>query len=129
MNGRWIALGMFATLSVVACGGRSTDSPAPSAATTAPAAAPAEQAPTAAPVTVDVQFGVPECDDYIRKYTECIGRMPTAAQTQAQYTIDQTKKQWQQAASTEQGKASLAAGCKAATDAARTGMQGFGCTF
>jgi hypothetical protein len=44
-------------------------------------------------------------------------------------TLDQTKAQWKQAAATAEGKAGLATGCKAASDAAKTAMQAYGCTF
>ena len=43
--------------------------------------------------------------------------------------MEQTKAQWKQAAATPEGRAGLAMGCKAATDAAKTAMQAYGCTF
>jgi hypothetical protein len=47
----------------------------------------------------------------------------------ARQSLDQTKAQWKQAASTPGGKSALASGCKAATDAARTAMSAYGCSF
>lgn len=43
--------------------------------------------------------------------------------------LDQTRDQWRQAASSSEGRAGLAAGCKAATEAARTAMAAYGCSF
>jgi hypothetical protein len=113
-----------ATLSLCACGGG--DKPAASArpaSSAAPAAA-------AAPAATASEFGVPECDDYLTKYMACIdSKVPEAGRAMVRQSLDQTKAQWKQAASTPQGKAGLAMGCKAATDAARTSMAAYGCTF
>ena len=73
--------------------------------------------------------GVAECDDYLAKLEACLGKLPAAAKTQYEKSLEQNRKAWQDAASTPQGKAGLAAGCKAATDAIRQPMKGFGCEF
>jgi hypothetical protein len=83
-----------------------------------------------APSTAGASFGVPECDDYIAKYEACLnGKVPDAARDMVRQQLDATRASWKQAASTPEGKASLAAGCKMATETARTAMQAYGCTF
>jgi hypothetical protein len=108
-------------LALAACGGGAE--PAPPA-TSAPAPTQA-----AAPASAG-QFGVAECDDYMAKYLACIdSKVPEAARAMVRQQLDQTKDAWQKAASTPEGKAGLAAGCQAATDAAKTSMAAYGCTF
>ena len=130
MNAR-LAFGLVTaagTFGLAACGG-GQPAPAQSAppASTAASAAPAA---TSAATTAGAEFGVPECDDYIKKYLACIdSKVPEAARATVRQSLDQTKSQWKQAAATEQGKAGLAMGCKAATDAAKTAMAAYGCTF
>jgi hypothetical protein len=118
-----LAVALAATLAVAACGAGSQQQPPP----------PATQAPAttvAAAATGAAEFGVPECDDYINKYVACIdSKVPEAGRAMIRQQLDQTKAQWKQAASTPEGKAGLAAGCKAATDAARTAMAAYGCAF
>jgi hypothetical protein len=107
------ALAAAAAVGLAACGG--TSAPASNAATTKPAM---------------TGFGVPECDDYLTKYDACItSKVPEAARAMVRQQLDATKAQWQQAASTPEGKAGLATGCKMALDTARTAMQAYGCTW
>ena len=74
--------------------------------------------------------GVPECDDYLTKVDACIaGKVPAAARAQFNAAVEQNRKAWQQAASTPQGKAGLAAVCKQATEAAKTTYKTYNCTF
>lgn len=117
MNGTRRIGGGFALMSglalmVAACGGGSSSS-----------------TPSGTTANAGPQFGVAECDDYFKKYLACIEKMPGGAQSMARQTLDSTRAQWQQAAATEQGKAALAATCKAATDTARTAMSAYGCTW
>ena len=112
-----------------ACGGAPEKAPAT---TSSGGSAPAAAATTAAaPAAVGAaEFGVPECDDYLKKYLACIDiKMPEAGRALARQTLDQTKASWQQAARTPQGKSGLAMGCKAATDSAKTTMAAYGCSF
>jgi hypothetical protein len=115
-------------LAAAACGGAPEKAPT----TTPPGgSAPAAAATTAAaPAIGAAEFGVPECDDYLKKYLACIDtKMPEAGRAMARQTLDQTKASWKQAASTPEGKSGLAMGCKAATDSAKTSMAAFGCSF
>src|SRR5258708_6171374 len=82
------------------------------------------------PATASADIGVPECDDYLKKYQACIdGKVPESGRATVRQALDQTKAAWKQAASTPQGKAGLATGCKMALDTAKTAMGPYGCTW
>jgi hypothetical protein len=123
---RPLAAVALACLAAAACsGGGSEKTPPASAAAQPPATTAAAAAPAGA-----AEFGVPECDEYINKYLACIdSKVPEAGRAMARQSLDQTKAQWKQVAATPGGKAGLATGCKAATDAARTSMAAYGCSF
>ncbi len=65
-------------------------------------------------VPTDGSIGVPECDEFIKKYEECVAQMPAEAKTSAETALKTMKDAWLGAAATEAGKAGLAAACKAA---------------
>ncbi len=117
-------------LVTVACQ-KKAEAPAASAAQpAAPAAVVAAPAPVEAAPAVFASFGVPECDNYIQKYMECIDtKVPAEAREQIRVGFEATRTAWQQAASTEAGKAALATGCVQATEAAKAAMVAYGCTF
>jgi hypothetical protein len=116
----------FVLLSMtIACGGGSQES----APASTPAAEP-ESAPASTPAASADSIGVPECDDYLSKVETCIANhVPEDAKAMQQQSMEQMRTQWRQAASTETGKSSLAAGCKAALEAARSSMAAYGCEF
>jgi hypothetical protein len=127
-------LTLFAAAALVACSGGEKPAAAPPAAGGgAPAAgAPAADSGAAASGADSVQagdFGVPECDDYMKKYMACIDKMPEAARAASKQALEQTKSAWQQSASTAEGKAALASGCTQASEAAKAGMQAYGCAW
>lgn len=108
---------------LVACGGGGKSGE--SAGNTAPADKAAATAPAGG-----AEFGVPECDEYVAKYTACIdSKVPESARVMIHQQLDATKANWKQAASTPEGRAALAAVCKQATEAARTAMQAYGCSW
>jgi hypothetical protein len=126
---RTIGVTLAAGMLAAACGGGGTQS-----------APPPQQKPAAPPATVAAQppattvaageFGVKECDDYVQKYLACVdSKVPEAARSMVRQSLDQAKAQWKQAASTPQGKASLASGCKTAHDLARQSMAAYGCQW
>jgi hypothetical protein len=113
-------------LGLMACGGQ-PPAPTPAPTTLAPAA-PASPADAAA--AAPTGFGVQECDDYIKAYMDCIDtKVPAAMRDQVRQGFEQTKSQWQQAASTPQGKDGLKMACTQARDAAKTAMSAYGCAF
>lgn len=111
-------------LACCACGGNAT--PAPATSSTPSASASAAPASTA---SAGAEFGVTECDTYLKKYAACIDKLAPAAQGAARQALDQSRAAWKQAAATEQGKAALATSCKAASDAAAPQMRAQGCTW
>ena len=112
-------------LACSACGGNATPPPA----TTSTASAPATPASASSGASAVSEFGVPECDTYIKKYSACIDKLAPAAQGASRQALDQSRAAWKQAAATEQGKAALGASCKAASDAAAPAMRAQGCSW
>jgi hypothetical protein len=116
------------TLGLMACGGGKSGESAGNAAPAEKAAS--TPAPPAAGGTGGAEFGVPECDEYIAKYTACIdSKVPESARVMIRQQLDATKASWKQAASTPEGRTGLATGCKQAIEAARTAMQAYGCSW
>jgi hypothetical protein len=116
------ALGLALTIS--ACSGGN----APAAkATAAPPAATTAQAPAASAAG---DIGVPECDDYIAKYSACLdSKVPEAGRAALRQAFDQTKAAWKQAATTQAAKDALAMGCKQALEASKAAVAAYGCSL
>ncbi len=75
-------------------------------------------------------FGVPECDDYIKKVQECVdSKVPESSRALVRQTLDQSRDAWKKAAATPEGKAGLAIGCTQARSAARAAYAAYGCQF
>ncbi len=98
--------------------------------TTLPPATMAAPAATM-PAVAAGDFGVAECDNYMKKYMACVDskKVPEAARAMMRQQMDQTKAAWRQAASTPQGKAGLAAGCKQVDQQSGPAMKAYGCTW
>src|SRR5262245_29751157 len=68
--------------------------------------APAASAPAAGDTSLAVasgDFGVPECDSYMKKYVACIdGKVPEMARGALKQALDQQKAAWKQAAASPQ---------------------------
>ena len=75
------------------------------------------------------KVGVPECDEYLTKMEACLAKLPAVAKDQYEKSFEQTRTAWRNAASTPQGKASLAQACKAMTDQMKTSMKSYNCEF
>jgi hypothetical protein len=68
-------------------------------------------------------IGVPECDEYIKKYEACLLKVSAKApQAEAplKAAFQSTRDGWKKAAETPGGKSALATGCKAALDQAKS---------
>jgi hypothetical protein len=111
---------LAALTALTAC--KPADAPAPAPApASAPAAAPAP-APAATPAAAPAAAPAPtasadipkECQDYLDKMTACAGKQSGAAADAMKSSMDQVKATW---AGMSADKASLAASCKAASDA------------
>ncbi|HKP36231.1 MAG TPA: hypothetical protein VJT71_05190 [Pyrinomonadaceae bacterium] len=98
-----------------------TDKPASSTTST--------PATTTASSTGD-KIGVPECDDFIAKYDECVSnKVPEMARAQYKSAIQQWKTSWKQLAENPQTKGTLASACKQAAEQQNAALKSFGCTF
>ena len=106
------------------CGAEASKSESTPAPQSAPLAKTGEAAPAAA------EFGVPECDRYVKKYLACLdSKVPESARAMMLQSFEQTKVQWKQAASTEQGRASLATVCAQAELGSKQAMSAYGCAW
>lgn len=125
-----LSLSLAAALVAAACGGGGTQSAPPPQQKPAAPPTTAVAKPAAALTVADGEFGVKECDDYMRNYLACIdSKVPEAARGMVRQSLDQAKASWKQAASTPQGKESLATSCKMANDAAKQSMAAYGCKW
>lgn len=118
------------TLGLAACGGDKKESAGNSA--TPAQTAPAQPAATAAAPasTGGSEFGVPECDEFVNKYTACIDtKVPAATRALVRQQFDATKASWKQAASTPEGRAALASTCKQMLETTKQAMQPYGCDW
>ena len=83
-------------------------------------------------VTSSDSVGVAECDEYIKKYEACLTKIAEKApqaQPGMKTAFEQQRSAFKQAASTEQGKASLATTCKQAIESAKTSTASFSCAW
>jgi hypothetical protein len=95
------------------------------------AASESKAAPGSAAVAVSAgDFGVPECDSFMKKYIACIdSKVPDAARGPFRQAMEQQKTALQQAASTPQGKAALAEACTRAEATAKQSMSAYSCQW
>lgn len=96
-------------------------------------APPAEEkkadAPADAPAGGADKVGIPECDEYIEKYSKCIAdKVPEQVRAQMNEAMTASTKAWKEAANGP-AKEGLAASCKTALEAAKTATASFGCTW
>jgi len=123
------AAGLVGAVLALGCGGDEKPAAQAPPATLAPATTMAAPATLAAVSSGD--FGVPECDAYLKKYMACMDskKVPEAARAMMRQQLDQTKAAWTQAAATPQGKASLAMGCQQVDQASAAAMKAYGCQW
>jgi hypothetical protein len=114
---------------LVGCGGEQAPPPPATTATTAPATR-AEVAAAPAATVAAGDFGVPACDSYMKKYMACIdSKVPEQGRAMMRQSLEQTKAQWKQAASTPQGRDGLTMACTQAEAAAKQATAAYGCTW
>ena len=76
--------------------------------------------------------GVPECDEYIKKYEACLTKIAAsspAAQGPLKQAFEAQRTSFKSAASTAQGKATLAATCKQAIQTAKASTTAYACEW
>jgi hypothetical protein len=95
----------------------------------APAEEKKEEAKADAPAGGGDKIGIPECDEYIEKYSKCIAdKVPEQVRAQMNEAMTASTKAWKEAANGP-AKEGLAASCKTALEAAKTATASFGCTW
>ena len=66
------------------------------------------------------EIGVPECDDYVVKYTKCIDeKLPDPVKETSRKAMQTVVDAWKKAAATPAGKEGLVQACKTATEAVK----------
>lgn len=118
---------------MLACGGADNTNTANTATTNAntkTAATPASTTATPASTTAAAgDIGVAECDDFLKKYEACVGKVPGAAQATFKSSMEQWRTSWKQLAANPQTRSTLAAACKSSMDSAKTSMASYNCTW
>jgi len=75
------------------------------------------------------KIGIPECDEYLEKYSRCIAdKMPEATREGMQDAMQSMAKAWRDAADGP-AKPGLATACKAALEAAAEATKAMGCEW
>lgn len=81
-------------------------------------------------VTTAESIGVPECDDFIKKYDACIsGKVPEASRAQYKASIDGWRSSWKKLAENPQTKGTLADACKRSLEETKKSMASFSCEW
>ena len=139
-----LMLSVSCALLLTACGGSDSNKAATTnntsttttskTATTTSSPATTTTTTTSSPATTTTtssgdKVGVPECDEYLTKMEACLSKLPAVAKDTYEKSFEQTRTAWRNAASTPQGKASLAQACKAMTDQMKTSMKSYNCEF
>jgi hypothetical protein len=122
-------LALIVAATFVGCGG---EKPAPSPAAGAAAdGPPAQQAapPVPDPVAGYADIGVPECDQYARKYLACLERVPEGSRAMARQSFDQTREVWSMTAEKPDRRAGLAAACRQQEQASKAAMARYDCDW
>lgn len=122
-----LVAGLTMTVVVGCTGGAKNEKPAGEPAATEKTAS---GATTATAGSGSSEIGIPECDAYMTKYRECIeSKVPDSMKATVRQSLDQSAAAWKQAAATPAARTGLAQACQQATDAAKTAMQAYGCSF
>jgi len=137
------ALALATVIVIAGCGGAAnttsntaanksnttTTAPANNTTTTAPANNTAAKTDTA---PAGDSVGVPECDEYIKKYEACLTKIAAKApqaEPALKTAFEGQRNAFKSAAATPQGKATLAATCKQAIDTAKASTSAYSCEW
>lgn len=83
--------------------------------------------PAATTSTSSASVGVPECDDFLKKYDSCTGKVPEMVRAQYENAGKQMRDQWKKLADNPDTRGSLAAACKQAVDQQAAAWKMYGC--
>jgi hypothetical protein len=135
---RYLTSALLFAAATLACGGEKTAPPTPAGGSTATAAAPAAPATATAgipPATGTVtsaggDVGVPECDDFLRKYEACVSQhVPAASKAQFEQGMTQWRAAWKSMAAQPSAKPSLVTACQQALASTKMATTTYGCTW
>ena len=122
---------------IAACGGAATNTAANTAANKSNTAVATNTAPANTTAKTDVapagdSVGVAECDEYIKKYEACLTKIASKApqaEPALKTAFEAQRNGFKTAASTPQGKATLATACKQAIDTAKASTSAYACEW
>ena len=78
----------------------------------------------------DEEFGIPECDDYVRKMNACINdKVPADEQSALRFQLGSTKRTWQKESLDPSQRDSLASECRDAASLAARSTEQYGCQW
>src|SRR5687767_8926811 len=77
--------------------------------------------------TSGTSVGVPECDDFLKKYDSCTSKVPEMVRAQYENAGKQMRDQWKKLAENPQAKGRLAAACKQAVEQQAAAWKMYGC--
>jgi hypothetical protein len=116
----------LAVLVTAACS--DSKAPAPAASAAPATAAPATTAPAVA--STDAEYGVPECDAFMKAWQACVdSKVPAEQRAVYKASFDAARSSYKQAASTPQGKAGLAMVCTQQLAATKQALAAYNCTW
>lgn len=111
----------------LACSADKPPSPAPP--TPAGGATTGMAAPAAATSTGG-DIGIPECDDFLRKYEACVAQhVPAASKAQFEQGMAQWRTAWKSAAAQPAARPSLVTACQQAMASTKMATTPYGCTW
>lgn len=93
--------------------------------------APKTDAPKTDVASAD-SIGVPECDEYIKKYEACLMKIAEKApqvKDTMKSSFETSRNAWKQAASTAAGKSTLASTCKQAMETTKQATASYACEW
>jgi hypothetical protein len=73
--------------------------------------------------------GVPECDDYLKKYEACLDlNVPAEVRGAFRKSLEQTRNSWRAASSTPEGAKNLGLVCKQIRESRKRELVPYGCS-
>lgn len=126
-----IRIAAWVPLMAVVAGGCAGDKPVPPptpAATTAPPTTePAGTTTTAGGAEGDI--GVPECDEFARKYLACLETVPQSGRAMIRQTFDQVRAHWKRVAADPARRATLASACRQHEELTKKTLERYRCQW
>jgi hypothetical protein len=74
-------------------------------------------------------IGVPECDDYVKRYLACLPKMHPAVAEPIQRAIADSKRAWRGVARNEDNREALREACKEAAKSAKQALERYACDW